>query len=75
MQQIASKKMDGVDVNHEEDDGNDEIMEATPSSTEMKLLLHHLQIGLEQKEFEQMDEFEKFSGHVWHFSHHQQLIR
>ena len=50
---FVSKNFDGVDVNHEEDDENDEnVEEAIPSSAKMTLLLHGLQIGLEQKRFE-----------------------
>ena len=52
-QQILSKNSDRVDVNHEEeDDENDETVEkATPSSTEMKLLLNRLQIDLKWRGF------------------------
>ena len=58
-----------------EDGNNQTVEEATPSSTEMKLLLHGLQIGLERRGFEQMDEFEKFSDHVRHFLRYQQPMK
>ena len=64
MQQVVLKNSDGIDVNHvEKDDRNDETMEeATRFSNEMKFLLHHLHMSLEQRGFEQIDEFKKFTG-------------
>ena len=40
-----------------------------------KSLLHRLQIGLERRGFEQMDELEKFSDNVRHFVRYQQPMR
>ena len=60
------------EVDYEEE--NDEI-EAISASTKMKFILHRLEIGLERRKFEQMDEFEKFGNHVRHFVRYQQLMR
>ena len=37
----------------------------TPSNTEMRFILHCLQIGLEHRGFEQMQTFEAFDSNVW----------
>ena len=76
MQQIVSKNSDGDDMDDEEDAENDETPEeATPSSAEMRFYMHRLQIGLEQKGFDKMNEFENLNGHVRQFLHHQQQMR
>ena len=65
MQHMFSENVNGYDqVDYEEE--NDEI-KATPLSTEMKFILHRLEIGLERRGFEQTDEFEKFGDRVRHF--------
>ena len=49
----------------EEDAENDNTPEeATPSSAEMRFYMHCLQIGLERRGFDKMNEFEKLNGHV-----------
>ena len=77
MQQIVSKNSDGDDMDDQEEDAeNDETPEeATPSSAEMRFYMHRLQIGLERKGFDKMNEFEKLNGHVQQFLRHQQPMR
>ena len=71
-QQMLSENANGHDeVDHKE---NDEI-EAAPSNTKMKFILHRLEIGLERRGFEQMDKFEKFGDRVRHFLRYQQPMR
>ena len=70
MQQIFSENVNGHDkVDYAKK--NDKI-EASPSSTAIKFILYRLEIGLERRGFEQMDEFEKFGDCLRHFSCYQQ---
>ena len=41
--------------------------EATPSTAEMRFYMHCLQVGLERRGFDQMNEFEKLNGPVRSF--------
>ena len=77
MQQIVSKNSDGDDMDDQEEDAeNDKTPEeATPSSAEMRFYMHRLQIGLERRGFDKMNEFEKLNGHVRQFLRHQQPMR
>ena len=51
MQQMLSENANGHDEADYEEKENDKI-EATPSSTEMKFILHRLELGLERTGFE-----------------------
>ena len=74
MQQMFSESANGHDEEDYEEEENNKI-EATPSSTEMKFILHRLIIGLERRGFEQMDEFKKFGDRMRHFLCYQQPMR
>ena len=75
--QIVSKNSDGDDMDDQEEDAeNDETPEeATPSSAEIRFYMHRLQIGLQRRGFDKMNEFEKLNGHVQQFLRHQQPMR
>ena len=64
---VANGSASGPDVAELKEAETDEAAaeEPTLSTAEMRSILHHLQIGLERRGFEQMQTFEAFDGNVW----------
>ena len=63
---VANGSASGPEVAELKEAENDEAAaeEPTLSTAEMRSILHHLQIGLERRGFEQMQTFETFDGNV-----------
>ena len=63
---VANGSASGPEVAELEEAENDETAaeEPTPSTAEMRSILHHLKIGLERRGFVQMQTFEAFDGNV-----------
>ena len=63
---VANGSASGPEVVELKEAENDKAAaeEPTLSTAEMRSTLHHLQIGLERRGFEQMQTFEAFDGNV-----------